>query len=159
MHFCCSPHMLHALHIPFFLIWSHEYLVRSRDRKISCHVVFPIPMLPHPLLGPDIFLSTLFSSTLSPCYSLTVREQVPHPYKTTGKRRKYWKRKPKKIWEFVSGFWVATFMLILKHLSWQVVTSVRVKVSHASAKHSRITGNSSALHQHIPDMPHPQLQA
>jgi len=43
-------------------------------------------MLPHPLLGPDIFLSTLFSNTRSLCSSLTVREQVSHPYTTTGKK-------------------------------------------------------------------------
>jgi hypothetical protein len=34
------------------------------------------------LLGPNIFLSTLFSNTLSLCASLTVRNQVSHPYKT-----------------------------------------------------------------------------
>jgi polysaccharide pyruvyl transferase WcaK-like protein len=37
------------------------------------------------LLGPNIPLSTLFSNTLSLCSSLSVRDQVSHPYKTTGK--------------------------------------------------------------------------
>jgi hypothetical protein len=37
------------------------------------------------LLGPNILLSTLFSNTLSLCSSLSVRDQVPHPYKTSGK--------------------------------------------------------------------------
>jgi hypothetical protein len=37
------------------------------------------------LLGPNILLSTLFSNTLSLCSSLNVRDQVWHPYKTTGK--------------------------------------------------------------------------
>jgi hypothetical protein len=32
-------------------------------------------MLPHSLLGPDMFLSTLFSNTLSLCSSLTVRDK------------------------------------------------------------------------------------
>jgi hypothetical protein len=36
-------------------------------------------------LGPDILLSTLFSSTLSLCSCLNDRDQVSHPYKTTGK--------------------------------------------------------------------------
>jgi hypothetical protein len=37
------------------------------------------------LLGPNILLSTLFSNTLSLCSSLNVRDQVSHPYRTTGK--------------------------------------------------------------------------
>jgi hypothetical protein len=37
------------------------------------------------LLGPNILLSTLFSNTLSLCSSLSVRDQVSHPYKITGK--------------------------------------------------------------------------
>jgi hypothetical protein len=44
-------------------------------------------LLPSPvassLLGPDILLSTLFSNTPSLCYSLSVRDQVSHPYKTS----------------------------------------------------------------------------
>ena len=39
--------------------------------------------IPSSLLEPDIFISTLSSSTLSLCPSLNVRDQVPHPYKTT----------------------------------------------------------------------------
>jgi phosphate starvation-inducible membrane PsiE len=37
------------------------------------------------LLGPNILLSILFSNTLNLCSSLSVRDQVSHPYKTTGK--------------------------------------------------------------------------
>jgi hypothetical protein len=37
------------------------------------------------LLGPNILLRTLFSNTLSLCSSLSVRDQVSHPYKTTGR--------------------------------------------------------------------------
>jgi hypothetical protein len=33
------------------------------------------------LLGPNIILSTLFSNRLSLCSSLSVRDQVSHPYK------------------------------------------------------------------------------
>jgi hypothetical protein len=33
----------------------------------------------------NILLSTLFSDTLSLCSSLSVRDQVSHPYRTTGK--------------------------------------------------------------------------
>jgi hypothetical protein len=35
------------------------------------------------LFGPKILLRTLFSNTLSLCSSLSVRDQVSHPYKTT----------------------------------------------------------------------------
>jgi hypothetical protein len=37
------------------------------------------------LLGPNILLRTLFSNTLSLCSSLSVRGQVSHPDKTTGR--------------------------------------------------------------------------
>jgi hypothetical protein len=37
------------------------------------------------LLGPNIFLNNLFSKTLSLCSSHKVRDQVSHPYSTTGK--------------------------------------------------------------------------
>jgi hypothetical protein len=43
------------------------------------------PPVTSSLLGPNIFLSTLFSKTLSLCFSLNVRDHVPHPYRTTGK--------------------------------------------------------------------------
>jgi hypothetical protein len=36
-------------------------------------------------LGPTIPLRTLFCDTLSLCSSLSVRDQVSHPYKTTGR--------------------------------------------------------------------------
>jgi hypothetical protein len=37
------------------------------------------------LVGPNILLRTLFSNTLSLYSSLSVRDQVSHPYKTTGR--------------------------------------------------------------------------
>jgi hypothetical protein len=37
------------------------------------------------LLGPNILLNTLFSNTLSLRSSLSVSNQVSHPYKTNGK--------------------------------------------------------------------------
>jgi hypothetical protein len=41
----------------------------------SCHFVF---------LGSNNLLSTLFPKTLNLRSSLNVRDQVPHPYRTTG---------------------------------------------------------------------------
>ena len=43
------------------------------------------PSLTPSLLGPNILLSTLFSNTLSQCSSLSVSDQVLHPYKIAGK--------------------------------------------------------------------------
>jgi uncharacterized membrane protein len=43
------------------------------------------PPVTSSLIGPNILLSTLFSNTLNLCSSLNVRDQVSHPYKTTGK--------------------------------------------------------------------------
>jgi hypothetical protein len=40
---------------------------------------------PSSLLGPNFLLCTLFLDTHNLCSSLSVRDQVSHPYKTTGK--------------------------------------------------------------------------
>jgi hypothetical protein len=47
--FPLPPYALHALPIPVFLAWSHEwYLVRSTEDKVSFYVVFSTPLLPRP---------------------------------------------------------------------------------------------------------------
>jgi hypothetical protein len=85
-HFSSLLYMLHAPPISFFLIWSPEqYLVRCTYHRAPCYVVFPIHLLLHPSLGPNIVLSTQFLNTLSLCSSLIMRDQFSHPYKTTGK--------------------------------------------------------------------------
>ena len=55
---------------------------RSLSSSLSSFLHSPIPLS---LLGPNILLSTLFSNTLSLRSSLNVRDQVSHPYTTTGK--------------------------------------------------------------------------
>ena len=61
-------------------IWGEEY--RSL-RSSSCGVLHsPVTSS---LVGPHIYLSTLFSNTLSLRSSLNVSDQVSHPYKTTAK--------------------------------------------------------------------------
>ena len=81
-----SQYVLHDSHISFFSFWSPEqYSVSSTDHQAPHYVVVSIPLLPHPILGPNILLITLFSNTLSLCFSLSVTDQVSHPYKTTGK--------------------------------------------------------------------------
>jgi hypothetical protein len=44
-----------------------------------------MPPITSSLFDLNIYLSTLFSSTLSLCSSLNVRDYVSHPYRTTGK--------------------------------------------------------------------------
>jgi hypothetical protein len=58
---CISPvshHVPHAPPIPFFLIWSPEYLASSTSHKGLRYIVFPTPVTSS-LLGPNIFLSFL----------------------------------------------------------------------------------------------------
>jgi len=51
-------------------------LISMQFSLLPCHLV--------PLM-PSILLNALFSNTLSLCSSLSVSDQVSHPYKTTGK--------------------------------------------------------------------------
>jgi hypothetical protein len=62
------------------IIFGDEY--RSLSSSLCSLLHSPVTSS---LLGPNILLSTLFSNTLSLCSSLSVRDQVSHPYKTTGK--------------------------------------------------------------------------
>jgi hypothetical protein len=58
------------------IIFGDEY--RSLRSSLCSLLHSPVPSS---LLGPNILLSTLFSNTLSLCSSLSVRDQVSHPYK------------------------------------------------------------------------------
>jgi hypothetical protein len=73
----CPAHLI-LLHLITRLIFSDEY--RSLSSSL-CSLVHS-PVTPS-LLDPNIPLSTLFSNTLSLCSSLSVTDQVSHPYKTT----------------------------------------------------------------------------
>jgi hypothetical protein len=73
-----SPYVLHVLPISVFLTWSPElYLVRSTEHKAPCYVSSPLLSYLFPL-GPKycIFLSTLFSETLSLCSSINMSDQI-----------------------------------------------------------------------------------
>jgi hypothetical protein len=56
--------------------------VRSTGYEAPHYAIFSTLLSLHPS---SILLSTLFSNTLSLCSSFNVRDQVSHPYRTTGK--------------------------------------------------------------------------
>jgi hypothetical protein len=70
-------------HPPDFII----LIIPHKDHKLwsSTLCSFPQPPVTSSLFSPNILLSILFSKTLSLCSFLNVRDQVSHPYRTTGK--------------------------------------------------------------------------
>jgi hypothetical protein len=78
----CPAHHLH-LDIICLMIYGDEYILQSFSLYNFLH-----SLLTSSLLGPNIPLRTQFSNTLSLCSSLSVRDQVSHPYKTTGRKKK-----------------------------------------------------------------------
>ena len=72
-----SPFVLRALPISFFFILSpKEHVVRSINHEAT-HCVFFCSSC-YLLLGPNIFLSTLFSNTLSLRSCLNMGDQISH---------------------------------------------------------------------------------
>jgi len=62
-----------------FLYAVHMFKMLNNKKKLSpTSTIFCTPLSPHPP-GPDIFLSTLSSNALSPCFSINMNEQVLHP--------------------------------------------------------------------------------
>jgi hypothetical protein len=78
----CVPHVSRLPHPPYWIIltiFGEEYGLWISS---LCNFLHDPSSS---ILGPNILLNTLFSKTLSLCYSLKVRDQVSHPYCTTGK--------------------------------------------------------------------------
>jgi len=83
MNFSSLPNIPCVPAISSYLIWSpQEHSVISTNHKAPD---FLQPPVTSSLLDPKVFLSTLFSNALGQCSSLNVRDQVSHPYDTTGK--------------------------------------------------------------------------
>jgi hypothetical protein len=61
------------------MIFRYEYKILSSSLCNFLH-----SRVTSSLLGPNILLRTLFSNYPSLCSSLSARDQVSHPYKTTG---------------------------------------------------------------------------
>jgi len=68
-----------AYHILIYLITLIPSVIKIV--KLLCTQSSPFPSYPVPL-GQNIFLSTIFTNTFSPCSFLNVRDHVSHPYKT-----------------------------------------------------------------------------
>jgi hypothetical protein len=80
----CPAHLI-LLDLATRTILGKEY--RSFSSSLCNFLHYPVTSS---LLGPNTLLNTLFSNTRSPRSSLNVRDQVLHPYKTTGKIMSEW---------------------------------------------------------------------
>ena len=84
-HMCYMPRPTHScFDHPNNIWWGIQSLSSSLCSFLHSHVTSS-------LLGPDIFLSALFSDTFALCFLLSTRYRVSHPYKTgkiIGVRRK-----------------------------------------------------------------------
>jgi hypothetical protein len=85
----CIPLLPHSCYMPCSSHppWlDHSKYTWWRVQVLKLLIIqFSPTSLTYSLFGPNILLSTLFSDTLSLCSSLNVRNQVSHPYRTTGK--------------------------------------------------------------------------
>ena len=84
VYFSSYSYVLHAHLIhPYVITWI---IFREGDESWSSSLCsFLMPAVTFLLLGPNIFLSILFLNTLILSFSLNIRDQVSHPYKTIEK--------------------------------------------------------------------------
>jgi hypothetical protein len=79
IHATCATKLI-LLNQIILIILGEEYKSRRSSLCSFLH-----PPTTSSLFGPNIPLSTLFSNTLSLCFSISVRDQVLHSYRITGK--------------------------------------------------------------------------
>jgi hypothetical protein len=79
MRVTCPAHII-LIDLIFFVMFGDEY--NNEDPHCAPSSIL---LLHYPILDTNILLRTLFSNTLSLCSSLDMRDQVSHPYKTTGR--------------------------------------------------------------------------
>jgi hypothetical protein len=77
-HATCPAHLI-LLYLIILIILGVEHKSRS-----SSLYSFLLPLVTSFLCSSNILLSTLFSNTLSLCFSLNVKDQVSLPYRTIG---------------------------------------------------------------------------
>jgi hypothetical protein len=80
----CTPLLPIRATCPAYLILLDLIVLIILVRRVQVMKLLIMQFSPASF-GPNILLSTLFSNTLSLCSSLNVRDQVSHPYRTTGK--------------------------------------------------------------------------
>jgi hypothetical protein len=78
------PHACHMFCPPQPPWFNHPTNIQWRIQSVKLIIMQYSPWSVSSLLGPKI-LNILFSKTLSLCSSSKVRDQVSHPYSTTGK--------------------------------------------------------------------------
>jgi len=78
---CYTSHPSHSSRFDHPPKKNTTYRVKSTNHKAPSIVVFSTPVTSS-RLGPNIFLSALFSKTLSIWHSLNVRDEVSNPHKT-----------------------------------------------------------------------------
>ena len=80
----CGPPFPHKFYQPGPFLYSRIIFVEEHGSWSTDYAVSSSPVSSS-LLGQNIFLSSLFCSTFSPNSSLSMRDQMLHPYKTAGK--------------------------------------------------------------------------
>jgi hypothetical protein len=79
MYLPCITYVPHGLSI--YSSWFDHKMYKLWITMLCSLLLFPVNVF---LIRPNIFLSTLFHNTLRLCSSLSVKNQVLHPYNATG---------------------------------------------------------------------------